>query len=237
MRVENAISDGNRYGIVVAGGADNIVVNCTVTGNASMGMSLASGSGTVAFNNLVSDTVLAVNIGEGARNLTLDYNLYLAVNMANLPHGTARNTLNDWRYVSGQDRTFGKHPGNLRRGHGELSGDQCAGLVAGSHGDGLLGDGEAGGPGRPPPGHQWREQAAHPWRGRIETWPLHAPSDGAFTVPAGAGQTSAGVFDADNRLVSYLFQTLPLPAGTPLWLPSFLSRPAHCCRPAIRCAW
>ena len=47
------------------------------------------------------------------------------------------------------------------------------------------------------------------------------PPDGDFLVPDGPGLTSAGVFDADGKLISYLFQTLPLPAGKhPFWLPA-----------------
>lgn len=76
----------------------------TVTGNANMGLSVASGKGTVAFNNLATDTVLAVNVDETARELTLDDNLYLGVSIGKSPKRDGpRATLNDWRYVSGLD--------------------------------------------------------------------------------------------------------------------------------------
>src|SRR6185312_6066061 len=51
-RVENSVASGNRYGIVASGGEGVTVVNCSLVGNESLGLSLPSGSKTVAFNNL-----------------------------------------------------------------------------------------------------------------------------------------------------------------------------------------
>ncbi len=42
-RVENVVADANRYGLVIAGGENNVVVNCTLAGNTCVGLSLPSG--------------------------------------------------------------------------------------------------------------------------------------------------------------------------------------------------
>ena len=56
-RVENSVAYGNRYGIVASGGDSVTIVNCTIVGNESLGLSLPSGSRTVAFNNLIATYV------------------------------------------------------------------------------------------------------------------------------------------------------------------------------------
>ena len=68
-RIENVISDENRYGIVVSGGRDNAVVNCTVARNSSLGLSFPSGDGTLAFNNCIADCATGVFLGEAARGV------------------------------------------------------------------------------------------------------------------------------------------------------------------------
>ncbi len=103
-RVENTICDGNRYGVIVARGEDNTVVNCTAVGNSCMGLSFPSGKGAVAFNNLVTDSAVAVSVGPDADGIVLDYNLYLGVSVGKCAKRIEpRETLNDWRYVSGLD--------------------------------------------------------------------------------------------------------------------------------------
>ena len=70
---------GNRYGILVNGGRDNAVVNCTLARNTSIGLSLASGENVTAFNNCVVQSATGVYVGEGVKGMRLDHNLYFAL--------------------------------------------------------------------------------------------------------------------------------------------------------------
>ena len=223
-RIENAISDGNRYGMVVSGGDENTIVNCTLTSNASIGMSLSSGKGTVAFNNLVTDTTLAVNVGEEARELTLDYNLYLGVSVGKSPRrDSPRETLNDWRYVSGQDAHSLDFPVQFADATNAryavtnvLDWSPNRTVTAG------WGTAKLAGRSAPRQDIDGVKRPGMPGLGAFETAATAPrPPDGTFTVPAGSGLPSAGVFDAHGRLLTYLFQTLPIPAGKhPFWLPA-----------------
>ena len=69
-RVEGSVVTGNRYGVIIAGGAGNVVVNCTLAGNASLGLSLPSGRGIVAFNNVIVGSATGVFVGAAVEGLT-----------------------------------------------------------------------------------------------------------------------------------------------------------------------
>ena len=236
VRVENVLSDANRYGIIVAGGEDNTVVNCTAVGNATMGLSFPSGKGTVAFNNLVTDGTVAVNVGQDSSDIVLDYNLYLGVSVGKCGRrAEPRETLNDWRYSSGLDA----HSVSLPVKFADAASARFAvtnvlewaldRTVTAGWGTAKLAGRKAprqdiDGVKRPAdsyphaPGLGAFETSATPPR----------PADGTFTVPSGKGLVSAGAFDKNGRLVSYLFQTLPLPEGKhPFWLPprSYIGKP------------
>ena len=102
-RIENVISDENRYGIVISGGRDNVVVNCTVARNSSLGLSFPSGDGTLAFNNCIADCATGVFLGEAARRVRLDHNLYFSLFVGKMAGQLGRKTLGDWQSLSGQD--------------------------------------------------------------------------------------------------------------------------------------
>ncbi len=230
VRVENIISDGNRYGIVVAGGIGHTVVNCTAVGNSSLGMSFPSGEGTVAFNNVVTESTVAVNVGE-VKHLTLDYNLYLGMNIGKCAKVAAqRESLNDWQYVSGQDRHSISLPvqyANPARGRFAVINPLAWALnrtVTAGWGQARLTEQTA-----PVRDIDGSKRPGTPGLGAFETSAVAPrPPDGDFLVPDGPGLTSAGVFDADGKLISYLFQMLPLAAGKyPCWLParSYVGKP------------
>ena len=231
VRVENAISDGNRYGIMISGGDGNTVVNCTVTNNASMGLGFSSGNGTVAFNNLVTDTVLAVNVGEAAHELTLDYNLYLGVSVGKSPkRDSPRETLNDWRYVSGGDAHSVDFPVQFAdAAHARYAVTNVLDWSPNRTVTAGWGTAKLAGRSAPAQDIDGVQRPGVPGIGAFETVATAPrPADGSFTVPAGKGLSSAGVFDAHGRLVAYLFQTLPIPAGKhPFWLParSYIGQP------------
>ena len=221
-RVENVVSDGNRYGLIVAGGEGNVVVNCTLADNASLGLSLSSGVRVVAFNNCVTGSSTAVYVGEEAKDVVLDHNLYLGLNIGKFGTQMARDTLNNWKYLSSQDA----HSVSIPVTYEDVSKGQfavvnvlewaldrpvTAGWGAASLGGKVAPDTDIDGKprnGTPDLGAQ--ESVASAPR----------PAEGTLTVTSGMGLSSAGVFDSKGKLISYLFQSLPLRAGKySVWLP------------------
>ena len=102
-RAENIISDNNRYGVISGGGQDNVLVNCTLARNASLGMSLPSGSRIWAFNNCIVESATGVYVGAGVQNLRLDHNVYHTLFIGKAEGQVGRKSLGTWRSVSGQD--------------------------------------------------------------------------------------------------------------------------------------
>ncbi len=102
-RIENTICDENRYGIIVGGGENDVVVNCTLVGNGSIGLSIPGGERPIAFNNVVVDSSTCLYLGDQVVEPKIDYNLYFGQTIGKLPEQTAKNSLNEWRYLSGQD--------------------------------------------------------------------------------------------------------------------------------------
>src|SRR5262249_18692915 len=96
--------DDNRYGIVVSGGRDNIIVNCTLAQNSSLGLSVPTGEGTLAFNNCIANSASGVYLGESARGVRLDHNLYFTHFVGRMAGQLGRRSLGDWQSLSGQDR-------------------------------------------------------------------------------------------------------------------------------------
>ncbi len=217
-RVENVVSDGNRYGIIAAGGAGNVVVNCTAAGNASVGLSL-SGERAAAFNNCVTESATAVVVGEGAKDLTLDHNLYTGIYIGKFKNQIVRRTMNDWRYLSSHDARSISIPvsydGNFAVTNvldWALDRTVTAGWGAAKLGGAVAPTDDIAGMKRP----------GTPGLGAVETTvAAPRPADGAFSVAWGGGLASAGVFDPNGKLLSYLFHTLPLSKGKhSFWLPS-----------------
>ncbi len=231
-RIENVISDENRYGIVISGGRDNSVVNCTVARNSSLGLSFPSGDETLAFNNCIADCATGVFLGEAARRVRLDHNLYFTLFVGKMAGQLGRKTLGDWQSLSGQDphsvqlrvafrdanngdyRPAGTLPWSLER---VATADWGTALLQGVKAPESDVDGSA--------------RAGRYDVGAFEVAPPatfpRAP-DGTILVRTDAGIKSAGVFAPDGREVAYLFHNLPLPAGPhPFWLPprDFEGRP------------
>jgi len=220
VRVENVISDNNRYGIIVGGGENHTVVNCTVPMNASLGLSFPSGKGTVAFNNVVTDSAVAVNVGEHAADITLDHNLYLGLNVGK-SHRQAmqRESLNDWQYVSGLDQHSVDFPVKFDGNFAVTNVFDWALDRTVSSGWGVA---KLAGRVAPKTDIAGVKRPATPGLGAFETTATASrPADGTFAVPGGNGLASAGVFDPHGKLVTYLFHNAPLPAGKHrFWLPA-----------------
>jgi len=222
-RVENVVADGNRYGIVLTGGEGNVVVNCTMAGNASLGLSLSSGKTLTAFNNLLTDSATAVLIGDQVTGVTLDHNLYLGFSIGKFHAQPPRSTLNGWQFMSGQDAhsvsipvTYQDVTNGLYKATNVLDWAQDRPVTA-EWGATKLAGHEA-----PADDIDGVKRPAAPGLGAYEVTAKAArPAAGSFTVSARDDFVSAGVFDKNGKLVTYLFQALPLAKGKySFWLPS-----------------
>ena len=221
-RLENIVSARNRYGIVVTGGQRNVVVNCTMTDNASLGLSLSSGSEHIAFNNLITNSATAVLLGEQAKKIILDHNLYYGLYIGKVSGQLSRSTLSDWQYLTDLDKhsvqfpiAFVDAPSDNYRPTNTLdwAQDRC---VAGDWGAVTLKGVTA-----PATDIDNNPRIGAPDLGAWETaCTALRQSDGTFTVSRGDGLTSAGLFTSQGRLIGYLFHNLPLSKGTHrFWAP------------------
>ena len=222
-RVENVISDANRYGIVVAGGEDNTIVNCTMADNASLGLSLSSGVRAVAFNNCVTGSSTAVYVGVEVKDLELDHNLYLGLNIGKFGAQVARDTLNNWKYLSSHDAHSVSIPviyEDAAKGHfavvNVLDWALDRAVTTG------WGAATLAGKAAPTADINGKPRSGTPSLGALESAATAPrPADGTVTVASSIGLSSAGVFDPKGKLVSYLFQALPLRVGKySFWLPA-----------------
>jgi parallel beta-helix repeat protein len=218
-RLENCISDGNSYGIVVTDGKDCAVVNCTVVNCPEIGLSFASGVGTTAFNNVVTGSSLGVNIGR-SQKLLLDHNLYFCTYVGAMHDQISRNTLLAWQHLSRQDANSVQRavqyrdiangdvtPVNTHPTLGSLvtekwAAETLAGIAA------------------PVMDINGKKRTSR-CLGAVEAdYRPATPPHGLIHVGS-TGIKSAGVFKKDGTLLSYLFHNLPLPAGEhSFWLPA-----------------
>ena len=221
-RLENVVSARNRYGIVITGGQRNIVVNCTMADNASLGLSIASGIGHIAFNNLIANSATAVLLGDKLEKISLDHNLYYALYIGKMSGQVSRSTLSDWQYLTGSDKRSVKFPiifadaksDNYRPINAlDWSQERC---VAEDWGVSTL-----AGVMSPTTDISGQKRDAAPDLGAWETNCLPTRlADGNIKVNDGNGLTSAGIFTAQGRLVGYLFHNLPLVKGSyNFWAP------------------
>jgi hypothetical protein len=224
-RIENVISDDNRYGIVVSGGRGNAVVNCTLAGNSSLGLSFPSGEGMLAFNNCIAESVTGVYLGASARGVRLDHNLYFSLFAGKMAGQVGRKTLADWQAPSGQDAHSVQLPLAFRdsrngdyRPEGTLPWSPERVTTAD------WGVAELGGVKAPEADLAGVPRAGRPDVGAFEVAPPPVPprpADGMLTIRSDDGVKGAGLFAPDGREVVRLYHDLPLRAGKhPFWLPS-----------------
>ncbi len=162
-------------------------------------------------------------VGEQATGLTVDHNLYLSFSIGKFRSQLVRKTIENWRYLSGLDAHSVSIPVKYE--------DAAKGLfkavnvldwaldrpVTAAWGSARLAGKEA-----PTEDIDGVKRPTAPAVGAYEV-STRAPraADGEFIVSSGQGVTSAGVFDSNDKLVAYLFQTLPLAQGKySFWLPS-----------------
>ncbi len=221
-RIENTIADENRYGIVVGGGENVVVVNCTLARNGSIGLSLPVGERPIAFNNVVVESSTCLYLGDKVVDPKIDYNLYFGQTIGKLSGQTAKNSLNEWRYVSGQDfhsvsysvefrdrkigdfRPASRLSWSLERA---TTSDWGVAEFAGSKAPAADVDGSP------------RVGAVDAGAFEVTFKPSREP-DGKFEIENDQGWKSAGLFDRNDRLVFYLFHELPLAKGKySFWAP------------------
>jgi parallel beta-helix repeat protein len=217
-RIENCVSDENRFGIAIGGGADCVVVNCTVTQCPEMGISVAACPNAVVFNNCIVGSAVCLNIDKPAA-VRVDHNLYFGMYVGQMQEQFGKKMLTAWQYLTGLDKhsvqmavEFGDHftvtnvlPWSLDRA---VTADWGAAEFAGVK--------------APSTDLTGRPRAGRPDVGTVETV-IKVPraADGKFTVANNAGVKSVGVFRKDGFLVTYLFHNLPLPKGEhAFWLPA-----------------
>lgn len=228
-RVENSISADNRYGIIVSGGRDNVVVNCTLSHNDGLGLSFPRGENAVAFNNCITDGGIGVYLGD-PKQVRLDHNLYFTSLTGGMSGQIARAALTDWQYLSKQDA----HSVRMQvEYHDAKSGDYRAvnSLPWALDRAVVSGWGVADLAGVPAP-RQDIAGTARPPRPGVGAFEIslqaQRPAAGQFMIQSDEGIKSAGVFNAEGREVTYLFHELPLPKGTySFWLPprDYVGRP------------
>lgn len=216
-RIENTIVDGSMSGILLNRSQFAAVVNCTLVGNAAVGVGISDTRCAAVFNNLILDAATGIVIGgENGQHLAVDHNLYVASFVGKINNELARPMLGPWRDVS---RGLDAHSVQLPV--------QLAEIARGDY--------------RPVSRLDWApwQSTASDWGtreflanvapekdidgrprigavdvGAYEVPPLQAVPDGAFTVAADEGTKSAGLFAPDGRLIRYLFHDLPLKKGT-----------------------
>ena len=210
-RVEDSVVSGNRYGIVASGGRDVAIVNCSMVGNTSLGLSLPTGERTVAFNNVIADGSVGVYLGEGLKDARVDHNLYFTMFVGKQAGQVGRKSIGDWHALTALDGRSVRLPATFRddgRPSSVLEWDPARASTSD------WGVAEFAGVKAPPLDPEGKPRVGRPDVGAFES-PIVARSsaDGTFTIRGDAGVKSAGVFEPGGRLVAYLFHDLPLLKG------------------------
>jgi hypothetical protein len=221
-RIENTIVAGNGYGIIVGGGADNVIVNCTLTGNANLGISFPSGRHAVAFNNCITDGALGVFVAD-TREVRLDHNLYFTLITGSTAEQIGREEMTDWQYLSGLDAHSVRLPVKYRdAAAGDYRAANALDWAADRAVSSAWGTAKFEGVSAPDRDLAGAMRGPQPGVGALEAKvEAPRPPDGQFTVKGDEGVKSAGIFTADGREVAYLFHNLSLSKGTyPFWFPA-----------------
>lgn len=222
-RMENVVSDNNRYGLVAGAGKNNVIVNCTAARNSSLGISLSSGFGTIAFNNCVSESATGIYLGSKLSNAKIDYNLYSALYAGKLEGQLGRKSIGEWNYLCGQDEHSITIPVAFKNPEaGDFTpvnalswalnrtpvtgfgSEKFMNYFAPSYD--ILGN---------------KRTKSIDLGAYVASLSPPRNADGTFIVKTGTGITSAGVFTKEGKEICYLFHNLPLTKGRySFWLPS-----------------
>ncbi|MCL2701923.1 MAG: right-handed parallel beta-helix repeat-containing protein, partial [Phycisphaerae bacterium] len=217
VRIANCIVDGGNAGISLKNVFHSTVVNNTIArlGSACVGLSDVTNS--VVFNNIFADTSTAVIVSGKRDGLVIDYNLHACFAAGKIEGHVSRPWLATWQTVSGYDKhsvatgvVFADPDNGDFRPVSMLSWQPGVSTVSNWGAANLTGNSAPK-----------KDIAGTPRDGRVDLGAFEVPTnktayatDGKFKIQSDAGTKSAGVFTPEGKLVRYLFQDLPLPAGT-----------------------
>ncbi len=222
VRVENLILAENRTGAVLNGNADSSLVNCTFDDNTAIALSLGLNKNTAVFNNLFLNSPLGVFVAPENDSLLLDYNIYQVSKVGKFSD-TPPDSVFTWRDQTGYDghsmqqavefaagAEYVYKPANVM----PWSPDR---VITTGWGSATLGAFAA-------PKLDIDGQPVTHYGPSIGAWdvPLIAtrPADGKFEIKGDEGTTSAGIYNKEGRLLTWLFNNLPLKKGTySFWVP------------------
>ena len=222
-RIENVVSAHNRYGIIVNGGQDNVVVNCTAADNVTLGISLSSGLRPTAFNNCLSNNTIGVYLGKALTGARVDYNLYFGIGIGKVDGQGGRGMLGPWQALTQLDAhsvqlqvTFRNTAANDYHPVSVLDWALNR-ATTGDWGTNRLGKTAA-----PTTDIDGARRDGRPDLGAFETQiTTPRPPDGTLSIGADDGIKSAGIFTKDGTEIYYLFQNMPLPKGQyAFWFPA-----------------
>ena len=221
VRAENCVAAENRTGLAMNGAEKSAVMNCTLVGNSALGLSLSGTRGCVAFNNVLANNAIGVFLTANDA-AWLDHNVYWG-SMIGKGKDIAIPTLPSWRAMERLDRhsvflplDFTAADRFVYKAATALPWAQDRAMTAGWGAEVVAG---FAAPKRDIDGQPWLHGVgAGAWEAEFKP---ARPADGSFDVESAAGYKSAGLYDADNRLVAWLFQMLPLrKGGHRYWVPS-----------------
>ncbi len=230
LRIENVVAAGNRNAIVLNGISEGSIVNCTVTGNTAVGLTITHCRKVAVFNNVMSGNDLGIDLPPNNTESTMDDNLWNGRSIGKLEGEYIRHTLPAWCSLTGFERHSIDYPisyANPARDEywpvSTIPWQPSHAVTAGWGVKALAGV--------PAPVTDIRGQQ----RGTVIDVGAYAtgrlnvgPADGRIVISSDDGVKSAGVFRKDGALLCYLFQGLPLRKGSyEFWLPArdFLMRP------------
>ena len=199
------------------------LVNATVANVEGTALRIDGCKQVAVFNNLFTFAANGIRVSGENADLSIDHNLYIANFVGQLAGETVRKKVESWHHLSGFDKhsltlgvTFREPAAGDYRPVSPLS---WAPVRATTSDWGVKSLEGVEAPDTDIDGHP-RIGAVD--LGAYETsFPAPRPADGTFTVQSGSAGCSAGLFDKQRRCVRYLFQNMPLAAGSyPYWLPS-----------------
>ncbi len=216
-RVENAILTDGLSGLLLRDVAGVTACQLTVVGCNSIGLNLIRTRDTAVFNNLVVDVGIGAQVSGDNPGLRLDHNLYVAQFIGKLGSQFARVSIPTWRdSTGGLDEHSVQLPVKFANpSHGDYHVTSALDwsprlATAADWGAAQLGDRQA-----PRQDIDGQPHVGNPDLGAFENVPLTSRfAAGKLTVIDDQGTKSAGIFLKDGGLVRYLFQDLPLKAGT-----------------------
>lgn len=221
-RFENVVAADNRTGAVFNTNTACAVVNSSFVGNTALGMSLGLNQQSAAFNNLIAGSPLGVYVAAQNDSLALDYNAY-QVNAIGKSADTPPPSVFSWRDQTGFD-AHSVQPNIEFTSTGDFSYKPADAMTWSPDRATTSGWGAAALAGFKAPDTDIDGQpyAFGPCAG---AWDTHLtaprPASGEFQVTNAGGTTSAGLYDSNGRLTTWLFSNLPLKPGRyPYWLPA-----------------